>query len=116
MGKHMTTESIKSENSMSWLLERLDDYLKDNKHQYAIAIEGDWGSGKTRFLEQRVRPHIHDAMKKDMVRVSMFGISNADQLYERIAMALIHMDKGQIAKTSDSRQDNNGGTKKAAQK
>lgn len=99
------TDAVESESSEDWLMGRLDEYLKDKNHRYAIAMEGDWGSGKTRFLELRVRPHIKAAMEMDLIRVSMFGVCNADQLYERIAMSLINFEEEQIDEGSGSWRD-----------
>lgn len=73
------------------LINQIDEYIADKTHRYAIALVGDWGSGKTRFLEQRVAPHLKEN-DIELVRASMFGISSADDLYGRIAMALIHLN------------------------
>lgn len=95
--------SIQSSSSTDALVNRIEEYLQDKKHLYAIAIEGDWGSGKTRFLEQHVRPHLKSRRKIDMVRVSMFGVADADQLYERIAMSLLHVEDNANPKHKSSR-------------
>ena len=110
------TDAVESEGSVDWLMKRLDEYLKDKNHRYAIAMEGDWGSGKTRFLEQRVRPHIKTAMEMDLIRVSMFGVSNADQLYERIAMSLIDKEEEQIDEGSSSWRDDKRKAKRIAKR
>ncbi len=79
-----------SDDSTDQLIKQIDSYLHDKHHRYAIALEGAWGSGKTRFLEKKVAPHLKNE-NIDLVRVSMFGVSSADDLYERIAMALVHL-------------------------
>lgn len=79
-----------SDDSTDQLVKQIDSYLHDKCHRYAIALEGAWGSGKTRFLEKKVAPHLKKS-NIDLVRISMFGVSSADDLYERIAMALIHL-------------------------
>ena len=77
-------------DSTEQLIKQIDSYLHDKHRRYAIAIEGAWGSGKTRFLEKKVAPHLKNE-NIDLVRISMFQDLSADDLYERIAMALIHL-------------------------
>lgn len=78
------------DKNMDWLIKEIDNYVDDESHRYAIAIEGDWGSGKTRFLETVVKPHLKKRRKKKvLVRVSMFGVANAAGLHDRIAKAIL---------------------------
>ena len=44
-------ETCRSKEPADQLIDHIDSYLKDKDNQYAIALEGDWGSGKTRFIE-----------------------------------------------------------------
>lgn len=87
-------ETCRSKETADQLIGHIDSYLKDKDNQYAIALEGDWGSGKTRFIEEKLAKHLEGG-EYDLVRVSMFGISTADDLCERIVVALVHLsDKG----------------------
>lgn len=87
-------ETCRSKEPADQLIGHIDSYLKDKDNQYAIALEGDWGSGKTRFIEGKLAEHLKDG-EYELVRVSMFGIATADDLYERIVMTLVHLsDKG----------------------
>lgn len=88
MGKKDTVH-IQLDATLRSLLEKIDEYVEDESHRYAIAIEGAWGSGKTMFIEQTVREHL-EQRKIDLIRVSMFGLTNADQLYERIVLTILH--------------------------
>ena len=57
--------SFKHKNkNPSWIIEKIIKYIDDEKHRYAIALEGEWGSGKTRFLENDVKPHLEKKKKK----------------------------------------------------
>lgn len=73
------------------LIHQIEDYTLKENRRCAIGLEGDWGSGKTRFIEQEVAPHLK---KKgvDLIRVSMFGVSSTADLYEHIVMALVHLN------------------------
>lgn len=72
-------ETCRSKETADQLIGHIDSYLKDKDNQYAIALEGDWGSGKTRFIEEKLAKHLEGG-EYDLVRVSMFGISTADDL------------------------------------
>lgn len=83
-------ETCRSKEPADQLIGHIDSYLKDKDNQYAIALEGDWGSGKTRFIEEKLAKHLEEG-EYDLVRVSMSGIATAEDLYERIVMALVHL-------------------------
>lgn len=72
------------------LIERIEGYVDDMEHRYAIALEGSWGSGKTQFVEKVLKPHLEERGVK-LIRVSMFGVACADDLYDRVAAALLHL-------------------------
>lgn len=85
-----------------WLCDKILEYVNDDKHKYAIAIKGAWGSGKTRFVNSVLAPILKDKNKR-LVRVSMFGIENADELYQRIGAVLLRIEgdgenEGKVAK------------------
>lgn len=93
-------ETCRSKEPADQLIDHIDSYLKDKDNQYAIALEGDWGSGKTRFIEGKLNEYLEKG-EYNLVRVSMFGIATADDLYERIVMALVHLsDKGMKAQAA----------------
>ena len=76
-----------------WLCGKILEYVNDDKHKYAIALKGAWGSGKTRFVNFGLAPILKDKNKR-LVRVSMFGIENADELYQRIGAVLLRIEGG----------------------
>lgn len=85
-----------------WLCGKILEYVNDDQHRYAIAIKGAWGSGKTRFVNSVLASTLKDKDKR-LVRVSMFGIENADELYQRIGAVLLRIEEdgeneGKIAK------------------
>lgn len=69
--------------------------------QFAISLYGEWGSGKTHYCENVLDP----ALKNKgicMLRVSLFGVSTYEELYNRMLSALCHVDGARtekIAKT-----------------
>ena len=73
------------------LCDEVIKYAQDDEHRYAVAIEGVWGSGKTRFVNSVLAPALK-AAKKRLVRISMFGIENADELYKKIGAVLLRIE------------------------
>lgn len=65
------------------------DYLNDSR-RYTVALQGPWGSGKTRYAEYVLAPWLKETGYK-VLRVSMFGVSDADELYSRIVMAWLEI-------------------------
>ena len=80
------------EGSSGWLVTQIDEYIDDEAHRYAVAIEGAWGSGKTRFIEHELKPHLEKEKNRNLIRISMFGVKSPEEIYERIANALVHLD------------------------
>lgn len=76
----------------SALTKEIEGYVKDSEHRYAIALEGSWGSGKTWFVEKNLKPHLRKHGVK-LARVSMFGVSSADDFYDRVAATLLHLEE-----------------------
>lgn len=75
-----------------WLVDNIIQYVEENNRKYAVAIEGPWGVGKTRFLKSVLAPALKDH-KKRMVRVSMFGMENSNDLYEKIGITLLRLER-----------------------
>lgn len=79
------------QGNTEWILQQITtNYLRKSDLQYAIAIEGEWGSGKTRFLKTRLEKELlKDGIDLKIVYVSLFGISNSNDLYRRIMAAML---------------------------
>ncbi len=47
------------QGNTEWILQQITtNYLRKSDLQYAIAIEGEWGSGKTRFLKTKLEKEL----------------------------------------------------------
>lgn len=66
-------ETCRSKEPADQLIDHIDSYLKDKDNQYAIALEGDWGSGKTRFIEGKLNEYLEKG-EYNLVRVSMLEL------------------------------------------
>lgn len=89
----------------SELIEAVDSYLNRQEGQYAILIYGEWGCGKTRFVQNNLKRHLEDNDKPILsLRASAFGVSTGEELMGRIVSALINERAGIVDETS-SRND-----------
>lgn len=77
----------------------ITDYLNREETDYALMINGAWGSGKTFFIKNTLKSEIekidcHEGKKSDenrkykLVYVSLYGISSIDEIKERIFYAI----------------------------
>jgi hypothetical protein len=71
------------------ILTIIKDYIKEPNTDYAILINGAWGSGKTHFLKNSVGqeikkiPFLQKEKKQEsyeLVYVSLYGITKIDEL------------------------------------
>ena len=84
------TREIMNNDYHQQLINEIVHYCEDEESRYAIAIEGAWGSRKTWFIEKQLRSLLKKK-KKYVIRVSLFGLSNAKELYERILAEFVHL-------------------------
>lgn len=75
---------------MEELVESILDYVRSDYTDYAIMINGEWGSGKTYFWNNQIKKKI-DTMKLNGKRyttiyMSLYGISNLEEISKKIFM------------------------------
>lgn len=62
------------------------DYLKNDKSNQAILIDGEWGSGKTFFIKEKIIPKIKEKLTDVPVYyVSLYGISSSNEIHNLIS-------------------------------
>ncbi len=78
------------------LAQLIFNYLKFPKTDYAILIDGEWGSGKTHFVRHTLIPYI-DSMEyvdKDNgkkfkgIYISLYGLRDVQELREKIILEI----------------------------
>ena len=84
---------------MEELVDSILDYVKADYTDYAIMINGEWGSGKTYFWNNKIRNKIDNlkvkGKKYSTIYMSLYGISNLDDISKKIFIETSqHMDKG----------------------
>ncbi len=75
---------------MDDLVESILDYIRSDYTDYAIMINGEWGSGKTYFWNNQIKKKI-DSMqlngkKFTTIYMSLYGISNLEEISKKIFM------------------------------
>lgn len=68
----------------------LMDYINTEYHDYAILIDGQWGSGKTFFIKNVVVPMIKDRTSKKTLYISTYGIKSTKDIDKKIYFEIIN--------------------------
>ena len=73
---------------MEDLVESILDYVRADYTDYAIMINGEWGSGKTYFWNNKIRNKIEtmqiNGKKITTIYMSLYGISNLEEISKKI--------------------------------
>ena len=73
---------------MDDLVESILDYVRSDYTDYAIMINGEWGSGKTYFWNNQIKKKIEtmklNGKKYRTIYMSLYGISNLEEISKKI--------------------------------
>ena len=73
---------------MEDLVESILDYIRAEYTDYAIMINGEWGSGKTYFWNHKIKPKIEamqvNGKKLTPIYMSLYGVSNLEEISKKI--------------------------------
>ena len=73
---------------MEDLVESILDYIRSDYTDYAVMINGEWGSGKTHFWNNKVRKKIEsmqlNGKRYTTIYMSLYGISNQEEISKKI--------------------------------
>ncbi len=73
---------------MEDLVESILDYVRSDYTDYAIMINGEWGSGKTHFWNNKIRKKIEsmqlNGKRYTAIYMSLYGISNLEEISKKI--------------------------------
>lgn len=64
-------------------------YLQEENSDYAIMLNGKWGSGKTYFVKNELINHIQEQDDRKVIYISLFGITTIDELYNNISLYIL---------------------------
>ena len=94
---------------MEDLVESILDYVRADYTDYAIMINGEWGSGKTYFWNNKVRNKIEslslNGKKYTTIYMSLYGISNLEDISKKIFIETTQLMDKNLKKYMDSHQE-----------
>ena len=79
-------------------LSELKYYCEQKNPAGAILLSGEWGSGKTYFIDHDLQNSLKD--KCVIIRISLFGISSVDELQKNVKQSWIHARGGLLDKAA----------------
>ena len=92
---------------MDELVESIIDYIRKPYTDHAVMINGEWGSGKTYFWNNKVRSKIEtteiNGKRYRTIYMSLYGISNLDDISKKIFMEMNPNINKNIKKILDTR-------------
>ena len=93
---------------MEDLVESILDYVRADYTDYAIMINGEWGSGKTYFWNNKIRNKIDsltfNGKKYTTIYMSLYGISNLEDISKKIFIETTQLMDKNLKKYMDTHE------------
>ena len=93
---------------MEELVESILDYVRADYTDYAIMINGEWGSGKTYFWNNQVKNKIEslnlNGRKYTTIYMSLYGISNLEDISKKIFIETTQLMDKNLKKYMDTHE------------
>ena len=91
---------------MEDLVESILDYIRSDYTDYAIMINGEWGSGKTYFWNHKIKPKIEsmqlNGKRYTAIYMSLYGISNLEEISKKIFIETTQLMDKNLKKYMDA--------------
>ena len=91
---------------MEDLVESILDYIRADYTDYAIMLNGEWGSGKTYFWDHKIKPKIEsmqlNGKRYTAIYMSLYGISNLEEISKKIFIETTQLMDKNLKKYMDS--------------
>lgn len=89
------------------VIEEVLRYIKDQSYNYAILIDGEWGSGKTYFVKNKLKPIIETneeimMTKRSFKYISLYGCKSITDIQENIAWSFADIAREKVNKKDKS--------------
>lgn len=82
-------------------------YLNEENSDYAIMLNGKWGCGKTYFVKNELIKYIQEQNDREVIYISLFGITTIDELYNNISLHLVNIKANEYAQNKRKLYDSN---------
>lgn len=90
------------------IVKEIERYLQDSVYNYAVLIDGEWGSGKTYFVKNELKAAIEKAGEGEKLRkvkyVSLYGCKSIEDIQENLVWELA----GDIKKAKNNKAKHEG--------
>lgn len=83
-------------------LEVVKDYIERPRTNYALMVSGDWGNGKTYFINNSVIPMLKEKDKRP-IYISLNGLSSVEEISRQIYLETSFLSNEKIKKITDSK-------------
>ena len=91
---------------MEDLVESILDYIRSEYTDYAIMLNGEWGSGKTYFWNNKIKPKIEsmalNGKRYTAIYMSLYGISNLEEISKKIFIETTQLMDKNLKKFMDA--------------
>ena len=91
---------------MEDLVESILDYIRSDYTDYAIMINGEWGSGKTYFWNHKIRHKIESMLLNGKrytdIYMSLYGITNLEEISTKIFIETTQLMDKNLKKYMDA--------------
>ncbi len=91
---------------MEDLVESILDYVRSDYTDYAIMINGEWGSGKTYFWNNKIKKKIEslqlNGKRYTTIYMSLYGISNLEEISKKIFIETTQLMDKNLRKFMDA--------------
>lgn len=96
---------------MKELIESIEDYIRKPYTDYAVMINGEWGSGKTHFWNNKLRQRIENIRNKDgklykTIYISLYGINSIEEISKKIFLETNPLMSKTLKKFVDNAEGN----------
>ena len=93
---------------MEDLVESILDYVRSDYTDYAVMINGEWGSGKTYFWNHKIRKKIEsmqlNGKRFTTIYMSLYGISNLEEISKKIFIETTQLMDKNLRKFMDENE------------
>ena len=91
---------------MEDLVESILDYVRSDYTDYAVMINGEWGSGKTHFWNNKIRNKIEsiqiNGRRYTTIYMSLYGISNLEEISKKLFIETTQLMDKNLRKYMDA--------------
>jgi len=95
--------------------EFIENYLINDKTKSAIMLIGGWGTGKSYYIQNVLKPYLNDKRAKSCITVSLYGLNELKEISKSIYLEIKtrHSAKVWILRLSHYRRNRNGEKRKS---